>query len=471
MSLAYAWGLSWVAEDAYISFRYARNLVEGHGLVFNPGERVEGYTNFLWTLLLAVGLAAGGDPETVSMVLGLICSAGALLAIKCVHHRMFPDAAFPAALLAVGLNYTWVSFATGGLETSLLAFLLATAFALLFAGNRTLRATAAGGAVLALAVMTRPDAALAVAIAAVAIVIQRRSLRDVLLLVMPFVLLYAPYFLWRYSYYGDLLPNTFYAKSGGLAYHRQGLVYAAEFLSRYNLWLLLLLPIAAAVIGRRRAQEAPDFAAPAAAFLLIYSYYIIRIGGDFMEGRFFAPLLPLLYLMLEWSVRVLARRPAWIAAGLAAVILSAAADRGRLPERTIVNGITDERTWQPVVQAWLVEGETLGRNLPAGTWIATDAVGAFGWNSRLPIIDTLGLTDRTVAHLPVGERSRPGHEKAAPLEYLKQRGVAVLRDGVGIYRNGLPAPNFVFAGNRYYLLSTDPSVVQGFEQSTKELSR
>jgi hypothetical protein len=51
----------WVQDDAYVSFRYAKHLVEGHGLVYNIGERVEGYTNFLWTLLAAIPLAAGFD--------------------------------------------------------------------------------------------------------------------------------------------------------------------------------------------------------------------------------------------------------------------------------------------------------------------------------------------------------------------------------------------------------------------------
>ena len=61
--VAAPWGglLAWLShvawflcDDAFISFRYARNLLEGHGLVFNPGEYVEGYSNFLWTLELAL---------------------------------------------------------------------------------------------------------------------------------------------------------------------------------------------------------------------------------------------------------------------------------------------------------------------------------------------------------------------------------------------------------------------------------
>ena len=59
-------------DDAYISFRYARNLIEGHGLVYNPGERVEGYTNLVWTLFIAAGMKMGIDPHPLTKVLGTI---------------------------------------------------------------------------------------------------------------------------------------------------------------------------------------------------------------------------------------------------------------------------------------------------------------------------------------------------------------------------------------------------------------
>jgi arabinofuranosyltransferase len=57
-----------VYDDSFISFRYARNLVQGHGLVFNPGERVEGYTNFLWTALMAIAIAVGSDVIVASKI-------------------------------------------------------------------------------------------------------------------------------------------------------------------------------------------------------------------------------------------------------------------------------------------------------------------------------------------------------------------------------------------------------------------
>ncbi|KPJ64637.1 hypothetical protein AMJ44_12375, partial [candidate division WOR-1 bacterium DG_54_3] len=53
--------LDFTQDDAFISFRYVRNFVNGDGLVFNPGERVEGYTNFFWILLLSLFLKLGFD--------------------------------------------------------------------------------------------------------------------------------------------------------------------------------------------------------------------------------------------------------------------------------------------------------------------------------------------------------------------------------------------------------------------------
>ena len=69
-----------IGDDAFISFRYARNWVEGNGLVWNAGEAVEGYTNFLWVVVMAAGLGAGVAPEELSIVLG-VASGLAVLAL------------------------------------------------------------------------------------------------------------------------------------------------------------------------------------------------------------------------------------------------------------------------------------------------------------------------------------------------------------------------------------------------------
>ena len=70
------WGYRWVCDDAFVSFRYAKNLVNGYGLVYNVGEYVEGYTNFLWTLLIAAGLKLNLEPILFSEVMSLLFFTG-----------------------------------------------------------------------------------------------------------------------------------------------------------------------------------------------------------------------------------------------------------------------------------------------------------------------------------------------------------------------------------------------------------
>src|SRR5438093_8754 len=80
--------LRFVTDDAFISFRYAKNLVSGYGLVFNPGEKVEGYTNFLWTVLLGSGFKFSLDPVILSEVLGIFFYACTLLLCCFASRRM-----------------------------------------------------------------------------------------------------------------------------------------------------------------------------------------------------------------------------------------------------------------------------------------------------------------------------------------------------------------------------------------------
>ena len=95
-ALIWAWQLRWLSDDAFISFRYARNWVDGHGLVFNHGERVEGYTNFLWVAMLAIPNLIGLDIPTMAVLFCLASQIGVLimttrLAIASTSCRMWVD--------------------------------------------------------------------------------------------------------------------------------------------------------------------------------------------------------------------------------------------------------------------------------------------------------------------------------------------------------------------------------------------
>lgn len=103
----------WQMDDAYISYRYAWNLVHGYGLVYNVGEVVEGYTNFLWTLISAGAIAAGLPPAGVALAI-TIGASQCLVALTYYLGTKLAGGTYAWALVAVGLLSVDVSLATYG---------------------------------------------------------------------------------------------------------------------------------------------------------------------------------------------------------------------------------------------------------------------------------------------------------------------------------------------------------------------
>ena len=202
--VVWGWHLAWLGDDAFISFRYANNLANGHGLVFNPGERVEGYTNFLWTLLLTGFVAVGADPGQVSMLLGLACFAGliALVPRLLQHVRSdLPVAFVCVAALVTAAQYTLASYATSGLETMFASLLAAIGV------ERALRgAPLSAGAAGIAATLAHPDHGILYAALGLAIFLDPVGRRGLWRYALPFLLVYLPYFAWRWSYYGEPRP-------------------------------------------------------------------------------------------------------------------------------------------------------------------------------------------------------------------------------------------------------------------------
>nr|HPQ40048.1 hypothetical protein [bacterium] len=81
-------GFGIFTDDPFISFRYARNIANGHGAVFNTGHRVEGYSNFLWVLILAGIIRLGGDPVVASKWIGCLCNLATLTLIILYSRRL-----------------------------------------------------------------------------------------------------------------------------------------------------------------------------------------------------------------------------------------------------------------------------------------------------------------------------------------------------------------------------------------------
>lgn len=444
VGLCLAWTCRFVQDDAFISFTYARNLVRGEGLTWF-GERVEGYTNPLWVLFMALGFGLGAEPVLWSWAGGLTAYAAVLTGTWVLTRRLL-GRSLPA-LLAVALlvsNYSFLAYATGGLETmAQTAFLVWAAVAaerLAYAEAATEKTAAALSLFLAAAVLTRPDSALPGTIlagsAALSIAKRRLRARAWLALAAPAGLLGLLWVAWKFSYYGELLPNTWYAKSGVTgALLGNGLLYVGRFFQWYLLWPFAALGLACALASRRRFCA--GLAVPALT-VFCWLAYVVSVGGDFMEFRLLVPIAPFFFLLLSHLVCDQAapslRLPASLAAAATAGVLACASG---WHARTFVTGTPDLTldsipllgTFYDVYRDrnWRSLGDALKQELgPANPLISLHAVGAIPFYSGLRTVDQLGLTDPFVARhglRPDVSYARPGHQRHAPVEYLRRRGV------------------------------------------------
>lgn len=445
---ALAWSRRFVLDDAFISFRYARNLVEGHGLVWNAGERVEGYTNFLWTLIISVPIALKIDPIAFCYAIGPVLSTLTLFftaraALLLLESR-------PLALLAVlllGTNPSFAAFATGGLETMLAACLQTAVvwMALRAWKDRALSPLAAASLsiVAAAAILTRPDGAIVAGLgllsAALIVLLPRsqdpggarenaaaseresprRPLATVAALVLPAAVVLGGWIVWKISYYGALLPNTLAAKTGSIVPWAQGFAYLSMFAG--STWTIPFLFVLTA--GFRRLT--PPSAGLALAFAATLAY-IAAVGGDFMEFRLLVPVLPIMVLLIVWTVfRVVAQkevRAAFIALVLAGWIHHAVTFESTGAVESIPM-LADHLT-RPQ-EDWIGIGrhlESIFRRNP-DVRIAASACGAIPYYSALPTVDMLGLTDPWVPRHGVELSGEAGHVWLAPFSYLLEKRV------------------------------------------------
>ncbi len=440
---------SWTCDDAFISFRYAKNLVEGKGLVYNLGERVEGYTNFLWTMLIAGGMKLGVDPIKLTKALGIISFALIIFTFVCISWRLFaaqnPFRVFiPLTALCLLIHHDFKLFATGGLETSFFTFLITIGFGgLIFSENKY--SFLLTGFIFVLAMMTRPDGIIFYVLSVIFLILTASTTpKRVLYFLTPLIIVYIPYWVLRFLYYHHPFPNTYYARSAYLPWWGQGLKYWILYFKAY--YVLLLLPVFGVIsmvktkINLKRLTKFPLRFNPiqnsvflSVLFLLVYSVYVVRIGGDFMFARFFIPITPFLYFLIEvFAMRILDKK--YLIPLTVIVCLTTHFYWYPSEIRALSNNIVDERHFYPdsMIEEAKLKGEIL-----RGYLSDTDAkVLIYGSQAMLAYYAEFptvieghnGLTDEYIAHLPVNERRRPGHEKTAPQEYLLRRGINFLFD-------------------------------------------
>lgn len=386
-----------VADDAFIAFRYARNLVAGHGPVWNPGEAVEGYSSPLWLGVLALGQALrvslpawAGGAGLVFLALTLFLVHRSCLALS--GHRTAAAMACAAAALIYPLAY----WAEAGLETALLAALMTGAVWSLVRGSTSWAVVAAFLGI------ARPEGLFLVpALAGAAALSAGRSVvrpRQVALALLPML----GWLLFRRVYYHDWFPNPYYAKATGAHWTRieAGLLYST--------WAIVLGLVTALATWLAGALDRKTGAA--LAFVATCVAIVIAEGGDWMwHGRLLAPLVPALVVLAAGAIAKAKPPRRWIALGACVLSWSAFLPSAQVAFDAFVGRRMPSSSFQEgtLAEASATAAAFIAGHYPPDVTIAVNHAGALPFALPNPAIDMTGLCDWHIAH----EREGGVHQK------------------------------------------------------------
>jgi arabinofuranosyltransferase len=463
-------------DDALISLRYAQHLSRGAGLVWNVGERppVEGFTNFGWTLAIALLTKAVPSyiaPIGVSLLGAALLLGAGLVTVSLLREVGVSVSARTAGMILVLAAYPTVFWTLRGMEVGALSLLLLLAIRTAVThDDDAWRRPLVVGTIAGIALLTRNDAVLTfLPVLTYVVWRQHRRLVAAATAAVPVVVCAAGQILFRWLYFGQLAPNTYILKMTGVATATRWAAGATAVIDTLAPIAPAVAIIAVAACATRVHERVRDLSRLALATLGVQWAYLVWIGGDAWlinySNRFVAAVLPALLVAAVaaiptcdrvlrrdrtaagWFVSInllllcvlgvhhphaFARGPQWLLLGGWVLILSlgvAASLKRALVAPTVTAGVaafalflaTSGHGWL----AWAIHGAPkvaddiafarlglmLGDRLPANAVIATGWVGAPAYYSEHPVVDLLGKTDAHVARAPAHGSFRPGHNK------------------------------------------------------------
>jgi len=450
-------GAAFGTDDAYISYRYAENLVRGYGLVFNRGERVEGYSNFLYVLLMAPAFffTGGLGVYVYSSLFNIICVLGAYLVFRRWICRSFsPLVTSLAIFLFATCPLIWL-WTASGMETVLVLLMQLVIWA---KAERCAELGANSKDVLILclaiivSILSRADG-FVIPVFALLYLLFKGRYKELTWCSTAFLIILICYFLWRHDYYGYFLPNTYYAKVSGpislrIEYALQLLlvIVLSEGLLFYFMGVLVVLIVQWIGVLRHRLSFLETASFDRILFIGILAYWIY-IGGDNFHERFLLLLYPLgIYILFRNIGHILPKGTL-----VSLVSIFAIFQLGVL--------LTDARFHYTLhkYDRWVVLGEYLARQ-HAGQVLAIDAAGKVPFFSDLKTIDMFGLNDAFIAHQNV-PTFVVGHNTTAPAYVLSRRPALIAAGVDGADLNlgaGMKRDLYLQAGYEVkYLVSTD----------------
>jgi len=410
---------AWMSDDAYITLRTIDHWVNGHGLVYNVGERVQSYTHPLWMLLLSLPYFFTHETFfTVITVSILLVITGLYIFATRIASSVTVSL---MGILGLSLSKSFIDYTTSGLENPLTYFLLIVYLGLYLKGKLSNREHLWLSILCALGILNRLDLGLLFLPPLLYSLFNAFSWRRIYLTTLGFI----PIVLWELFslfYYGFLFPNTAYAKlNTGIPQAelwQQGFSYFINSLERDPITLTV---IGAAMVISILSKDWRKIIL--ASGMVLYLMYILRIGGDFMGGRFFSAPLLIAVLVLchfDWQQITL---PVGVAIAALAVGIGLSAPyptwlipNNPIPRAEILDrrGITDERAYyndNTLMQVRRIGDKVLGGSTRINGLRAqyeakaVDVVSTIGRRGfyagpHVYIIDKLALSDPLLARIP-----------------------------------------------------------------------
>jgi len=411
--IALMWSIrGYLTDDTFIHLQYARHLAGGHGLVFNPGERVYGCTSPLWVTLLADGMALGLDGLRLGKVLGMLTAIASVGLFLQLMRRTVSTPAIRALATVTWASHAWMArWATSGMETPLAVALTLAGFVAFTEGKRWGSRPVRTGALWALASLTRPEVMLLLLLWGMFLLVEtedRFGLRRLIAGTLPVVAIVGTWLLFARIYFGTFWPQTLAAKAAGsssLAFHVDSVWRQARLIGATDGVLLAVL--AMSVLFGRVARVSPPNDAhrwlPWAWVVGLPALYLAR--GVPVLSRYLLVLLPVLAWLAwraaeNWWVGAApsparTRRAVWIAAAVASIVIA--------ENVAVFTGavLPHVKTFTPALERSLVKwGTWFGSHTPERAVIATPDIGAIGYFSERRVVDLAGLvTPAMVPHL------------------------------------------------------------------------
>mgnify|MGYP001312256638 CR=1 FL=1 len=462
-------------DDAYITLRYAQHWLRGDGIVFNTTERVEGYTSFFHLALVSGAAKLVGGVNNLPLItqgIGLLAFGGICAIIAFVLKPSTTQLNYsPQALLLllIPTNLALIAWSLGGLETTLytaLLMLLTYQFSNTpDSSSLTTKKINRLGILLAIITMTRPEALLFVGITGLFLLLphglKSPRWKQLSILVLSFLVVWLPYFLWRWNYYGDPFPNTYYVKMDTdlITRLRNGF----HYLHTYARIAPFILPLGIvtgllALIRIRAKDHSQHHQAQSLFYMLsvatVGTLYVCYTGGDHMPAyRFFVPLVPIYGWLLAQSLPIVIPTLVNRHTGLLYVCCM-----GLICMQSVWNNqkMRDAQHIDPAASVGRDVGMWIQQNLPAHSTIALNTAGSTPFFApQHHFIDMLGLNDRHIAHRQIKERRTwmqqfPGHGKGDGQYVLKRQPDYIILGPA----QGLPAnPEFVDSQHVVWFLS------------------